>query len=210
MDEREKVPGLGIGQVVGLAFGFFLASVLIFAFGFWVGYDLAQQRLAREQEIVRLPTGPPPTPLPTATRRATRPVLPTVTVTPAVKTATARPPVKTKTPKRTPTRTLRKAPTATATAVRPTPTRYRATETSAAVGRWSVQVRATKDAVQAAVLAHSLRTKGYDAYTVTGTVRGLMWYRVRVGRFESRVNAKVMELRLKEEAKLKEAFIVRQ
>jgi len=61
MAKRETAPGLSIGQLVTLTFGFLLASALIFAFGFWVGYDAAQRRLARDQQFVRLPVAPAPT-----------------------------------------------------------------------------------------------------------------------------------------------------
>jgi cell division septation protein DedD len=75
---------------------------------------------------------------------------------------------------------------------------------------WTVEAGTTTDPVQAVVLAHRLRAKGYEAYTVTGKVDTVMWYRVRVGRFDNRVQAKVLEIKLKQEEGLKEASVVQQ
>jgi cell division septation protein DedD len=231
MAQRETSTGLSIGQLVTLTFGFLVASALIFAFGFWVGYDAAQRRLAREQQFVRLPVGQAPTRLPTATaRESTRtpavtagpfepvqPVTPVTTVragqTPGVAVPGAIPSPVPPTPRPSPppsSTPTRRPPTPTRTAIPaaavPTPTAGE--EAAGAV--WSVQTGATTDPVQAVVLARNLRQKGYDAFTVTGKVDGTMWYRVRVGHFPSRVQAKVLELRLKQEEGLTEAFVVSQ
>lgn len=195
MAGRRSAVGIGIGQFILLALGFILASVLIFGFGWWVGYDVAEQRLAREQPVVRMsastPTPAPPaaTPEPAA---AQSPVLrQTATVVPATPTR-----AQTATPRAdTPTRAL------------PTPT----TEAEAAAPKgWTVEAQKTTDAVQAAMLGRQLRQKGYDAYTVTVQQGGGMLYRVRVGRFKDRTEAKVMELRLKQDEHLPEAFITEQ
>jgi cell division septation protein DedD len=185
-------PGLSIGQLVSLTFGFLVASVLIFAFGWWVGYDVAEQRLAKEQQVIRLPAKPPP---PTAT--ATR--APSFTASPGLPTATPPP------------------PTATRTAVAPTrpPTRTAApplapTSAPSVVTGWTVQANATTDPVQAVVLARRLRSSGYDAYTVTGPIGGVMWYRVRVGRFRDRAEAQVVADRLQREEGLEAAFVAPQ
>lgn len=231
MADRGGAPGLSIGQLVTLTFGFLVASVLIFAFGWWVGYDLAQQRLAREQQVVRLPVAAPPTPPAAAapagsrsTRPGAAPAAPTATATPTEVSALPSP------TRRAPTATRRVAtatspPTATRRIEPSTPTPRRATPTRAAERAeavppagggaeaergWTVQAAATTDAVQAVVLARRLREKGYDAYTVTSQIQGVIWYRVRVGRFRDRTQAKVLEIRLKDQEGLTAAFVTPQ
>jgi len=71
---------------------------------------------------------------------------------------------------------------------------------------WTVQVNATTDLAQAISLAQRLKSKGYDAYTVQAPLRGQTWYRVRVGRYASRDQAKEMESRLKDSEGLESAY----
>lgn len=208
---RGSAPGLTIGQLVTLTLGFLVASVLIFAFGWWVGYDVAQQRLAHEQQVVRLPVVPPTvpapaTPLPTAARTVV-PAVPTVSPTGTVgrPSPTQTVPAPTATVPPTPTR----APVDLAAPSTPTTVPTLTAEQAEARG-WTVQAAATTDPVQAVVLARRLREKGYDAYTATTQIQGVMWYRVRVGRFRERTEAKVVEIRLKEEEGLEAAFVTPQ
>lgn len=54
-------------------------------------------------------------------------------------------------------------------------------------GAYTIQVAAVKKPEDAALLVRRFRDQGYAAYAVTGTdAEGGVWYRVRVGRFESR------------------------
>jgi DedD protein len=76
--------------------------------------------------------------------------------------------------------------------------------------RWTVQVNATTNIAQAIDLARRLKAKGYDAYTVQAPLRGQTWYRVRVGRYSSRDQAKEMESRLKNTEGLENAYITPQ
>jgi len=208
---REGAPGLSLGQLVTLTLGFLVASVLIFAFGWWVGYDVAQRRLALEQQVVRLPAAlptipgpatPSPTLLPTVVE-----LLPTVTATAIAQSAspTATVAVSTATAAPTPTRSAIRLPGAETPISLPT-----AASQEVPVRGWTVQAAATTDPVQAVVLARRLREKGYDAYTATTQIRDVMWYRVRVGRFRDRTEAKVAEIKLKEEEGLEAAFVTPQ
>ena len=80
-----------------------------------------------------------------------------------------------------------------------------------ATGRpWTVQVNATTNLAQAIGLAHRLRQKGYDAYTVQAPIHGQTWYRVRVGRFKSRQQAQDMEAHLKRTEGLANAYVTPQ
>jgi hypothetical protein len=78
MAERRS-PGLTFGQIITLTFGFLLASVLIFVFGFWVGRDLAEQQATKQREVARVPVAPPP-PEPTRPFVAAEPTHPAVVV----------------------------------------------------------------------------------------------------------------------------------
>ena len=67
MAERRERRGAGLtfGQLITLTFGFLLASLFIFVFGFWVGHDLADQQAMRQRQPSRvaldaLPTLPSP------------------------------------------------------------------------------------------------------------------------------------------------------
>ncbi len=195
--------GLTIGQLITLTFGFLLASVVIFVFGLWVGRDLAEQRLAQQRQVIRLPVTPP-TPLPAEFGAGAGAGAPSPLAT-VVPTRTAPPAVATETPlaARTPTRLGPLMPWVA------TPTRApaRAVRETPAAGAWTVQVTATNDPVQAVVLARRLRAKGYDAYTIQGPVRGVTWYRVRVGRFQDKASAKAVEARLRREEQLEAAFV---
>lgn len=193
MAARQASAGLTIGQVFTLSFGFILASVLIFALGWWVGYDAAQQRREHDRQPVRVPvvplqipavnTAPPqvavPTPSPTTTTRQAPP--PSATATPELRIRTM-----------TPSRVVTREPTSAA----------------ARGAGWSVQVKATTEALEAVMFARNLRQKGYDAYTVQAPIGNVTWYRVRVGRFADRAAARAMEQRLKEGEKIEAAYVV--
>jgi len=55
---------------------------------------------------------------------------------------------------------------------------------------WTVQLNAYPDERSAQRLADRLKQKGYDAYVVTKNLNGHDWYRVRVGHFPTRTQAK--------------------
>src|SRR5512139_3262447 len=98
MAAQRVSPGLSIGQLLTLTLGFLVASVLIFALGWWVGFDAAQQRVQRERRPLRLAVPPE-----VAATSAPAAVSPTPTVTPravgGTVTSTA-----TRVPSSTPTR----------------------------------------------------------------------------------------------------------
>jgi cell division protein FtsN len=189
--------GWGVVQLLALMFGFLLASVIIFAFGIWVGRDLASHREQEDRPIVVRPAERPdqaielptvaaaagPT-LRTADRRPTRPRFEPASATPVG------------TP--TPTRAAR----ATSTAPRrPTlaanPTAKPRVEVTAAT--WTVQAAATNEQVQALVVKRSLQNKGYDAFVAQSEIGGSTWYRVQVGRFNDKKQAEVMAEKLRRE-----------
>jgi cell division septation protein DedD len=74
-------------------------------------------------------------------------------------------------------------------------------------GNWSVQVNATQERGVADRLVSDLRARGYDAFIVTQTREGAVWYRVRVGRLASLEKANALVGELKERAGLSHAFV---
>ena len=226
--------GLGYGQAFLLVFGFLIASIVIFLFGMWVGRDLTGGGLA-EEPVVRLPVPSKPTPgaaaegvekefyadlkkkayeqlrtpaapagptmsptheslrLPTPTGQAARETatqasLPTATRTlPVARPTQAAPPASTRAP----------APTA-------------APREGAAGGAWTVQVGATMDSNEALAITLRLRGLGFEAYTVQAPLRGQTWYRIRVGRFASREDARAVESKLRQTGEFKGAYVTSQ
>lgn len=67
---------------------------------------------------------------------------------------------------------------------------------------WAVQVNAFPQERDANRLAQRLKDKGYDAYVVSTSIRGKTWHRVRVGHFATRAEARALQ----EELKVKEKF----
>lgn len=202
MAERRERRGAGLtfGQLITLTFGFLLASLFIFVFGFWVGHDLADQQSLRQRQALRVPLDAAPTPLPVAAA----PAAPAVLVPTAVPTRPL--PAFTATPLR-PAATPTEVKVARATATR-RPTR--AVTPTAAGGNWTVQAYATNDTMRAIMLARTLRAKGYDASTGTKQVGSTTWYTVKVGRFRDRAAAKAMESKLRDVEGLEAASVVPQ
>jgi cell division septation protein DedD len=211
--------GLGFGQLFVLIFGFLITSALIFLFGIWVGRDVTERRLAREERIVRLSVPVQPT----AKEEEKSPdvdlsfyqslkekAYQRLQETAAAGTMAA---TQAGTPTAPPRRVVEKlqaAATPAAPAKAKRPEQPRAGDEWAGAG-WTVQVNATTNPRQAIELARNLRAKGYDAYTVQAPMRGQTWYRVRVGRFSNRNRgkAKDLEARLKNDG-LENAYVTPQ
>lgn len=199
-----KSAGLTIGQVLTLTFGFLLASVAIFLLGLWAG--MAQRNMNQEPQIIRMAVTVPAPREPDA--------IGVVTMTPTTITpigtplaperteAIVEPPSPTQTPRvrtATPLPTRRSPATATVRAAKPEET-----------GKWTVQVLASTDLLQAVILARQLRAKGYDAYTAEEKLGKVTWYRVRVGHFDSQEGARVVEQRLRRQEQLEAAYVTKQ
>ena len=197
-ERRERrSAGLSFGQLITLTFGFLLASLFIFVFGFWVGHDLADQRSLHQRQPLRVKLDAAPT----AVAVAAAPPLAPPTALPT--RVAAMPYSYTETPLRastyTPTAIARDTPTRRPTAAAPTP---------ATAGNWTVQAYATNDTMRAIMLARTLRAKGYDATTGTKDIGGVTWYTVKVGRFHDRTAAKSLETKLRDAEGLEAASVV--
>jgi cell division septation protein DedD len=226
---RRGSAGIGYAQAFVLVFGFLITSVLIFLFGTWVGRDLAEKRLA-DEPVVRLAVPARPTPGGSADgvgqdfyadlkQKAYNQLKTPAEATAEAATPTS--PVFTRTPTRTtavPTRAVptRVPPTPTRPAVvqRPTlppaPPPTRPPSTQASTGQWTVQVGATVDSREALQLTLRLRALGFAAYTVQAPLRGQTWYRVRVGRYATRDEARAEEARLRRTGEFQGAYVTSQ
>jgi cell division septation protein DedD len=227
---RVGAAGLGYGQTFLLMVAFLVASGLIFLFGLWVGRDLAERRLAQEERVVRSAVPAQPTPSEQtgvdvgfyeglkatayqrlqATAAATTPTMAHPAAPAAITPVPSTVPGGIKTPAKPISTTVPNTPKI---AIKPTPTMHaKPAETASraeewADAGWTVQVNATTSQQQASDLAKSLKAKGYDAYMLPVPMQGQMWYRVRVGRFTTKDQAKTMEQRLKSDG-MDSAYVV--
>lgn len=71
---------------------------------------------------------------------------------------------------------------------------------------WTVQVNAFPDEKPAKTWVDRLREKGYNAYVSESRIQGRLWYRVRVGRFDSREDAEKMQDSLRKREHLTRSF----
>ena len=72
---------------------------------------------------------------------------------------------------------------------------------------WTVQVNAFPDERSAKTWVDRLKNKGYNAYVAEVNIKGKSWYRVRVGQYNSREEAKNVEEALKTKENYTKAFI---
>ena len=229
---RRGSAGIGYGQAFLLVFCFLVASVIIFLFGMWVGRDLGERRLAEEPGSIKMavPSRPTPggptegvgrdfydglktkayqqlqTPTPVPSVALPSPTMPPNTPTQPIPTPTPRLvlPTATLPPVERPTATVRSIPPA---PPRPAPP----AQGEASQGQlWTVQVGATMDAREALDMTLRLRGLGFAAFTVQAPLRGQTWYRVRVGRFASREEARAVEVRLRQTGEFQGAYVTTQ
>jgi cell division septation protein DedD len=137
-------------------------------------------------------SAPPPAKLPAAEKSAVADAKPVVEIKPEKKeSADARPAKETKNIKTAP---ADEAPAQKKETKEKTETASKGAEADAAKSDaprdWTVQVNAFPDERSAQRLADRLKQKGYDAYVVTANLKGRDWYRVRVGHFPARAQAK--------------------
>ncbi len=224
--------GLGYGQTFVIILGFLITSALIFVFGIWVGRDVVERRLAKEDRAVRGVIAARPTETreeadvgfyeqlkQKAEQRIQQAQTPTVGIAPTATVVVPTVAIAAQPTGMPAQRTV--VPTATAVAVvsKPAPhptqprlptTAHRPAEDEWADAGWTVQVNATTDHDEARTLAARLRSRGFDAYVVQAPLRGQTWYRVRVGRLPTRDQAKDLEERLRRSEGMDAAYITPQ
>jgi DedD protein len=196
------------GQMVLLGGAFILASLVIFFIGMFVGKGIEERKLAkREEPLVKIPLRPEST----AADGAAAPKKDEITFNVAPPKEPVAPQAEEKTKPEKPPEKIAKAE-----AAAPPPEKKsekvtaeaaaKKTEASAGAeaadaGRvWRAQVNAFPDERSAKLLVDRLKNKGYNAYVSETQNRGKTWYRVSVGRYNSREEAeKIVEaLRTKE------------
>jgi cell division septation protein DedD len=147
-----------------------------------------------------------PTPTPTATPT------PTPTATATTTTTTTQTQTQTATPTKTATKTavVPSAPTAappTTAAIPPLPPPPEAPASAAASSGFTLQIKSTQSQDDADHFVRKLKGQGYHAFVVTADLPGKgRWYRVRLGKFDTRDAAEHYLQDFKREMKLN-AFI---
>ena len=201
------------GQLVLLASGFTLTSVIIFFMGMVVGQRIEENKLLKKNAppLAKIPAQP--LPAGSAEGPSSKNEM-TFYDTLAQGTAKAKPAKKVDaTPaeaKAAEAKAEEKAkPKKAATRIDPD-TAPEKTDVKTETGRrdWTVQVNAFPHERDAKELAKKLMDRGYDAYVVPVDVKGRPWYRVRVGRFASREEAKELQETIKSKENLSNAIAV--
>jgi cell division septation protein DedD len=185
---------------------FILASLVIFFIGMFVGRGIEERKIAkREEPLVKIPLRPEGA----ANDGTAAPKKDEITFSNAPPKAPAAPLAEEKTQLEKPPEKIAKAEVA---APKPEKKSEKVTAEAAAkkaeasaeaadAGKvWRAQVNAFPDERSAKLLVDRLKNKGYNAYVSETQNRGKTWYRVSVGRYNSREEAeKIVEaLRTKE------------
>ncbi len=228
--EKDKRFYFSRGQMVLLGGAFALASVIIFFLGVFTGKGIEERRIVKMEEppvkfpikpaapggaggqggttkeemtfynTLTKPTGAEPSAeaKPKETKQAEK---------------TAKPESKENKPQTreappAPKPVEKKAEKTPSAAAAPKPAAPVETAESKDIGKaWTVQVNAFPDERSAKVWVDRLKNKGYNAYVTEVNVKGKIWYRVRVGRYNTREEARKVEDALKTKDNYTKAFI---
>ncbi len=196
------------GQMVLLGGAFTLASLVIFLIGMFVGRGIEERKIAkREEPLVKIPLRPESK----TTDGVEAPKKDEITFNVAPPKAPAAPLVEEKAkPEKAPGKIAKAEAAAPKTDTKSEKVKAESTlekteasesaEAADAGKIWRAQVNAFPDERSAKLLVDRLKNKGYNAYVSETQNRGKTWYRVSVGRFNSREEAeKIVEtLRTKE------------
>ena len=217
------------GQLVLLGGAFTLASIIIFFLGVFVGKDIEERKMVKKEEpLVKIPVKPSApgsagaqvgqpkeelTFYDTLTRSpAAQPLVegkPKETKPPEkmakAEVKESKPPAKEEaSPPKAKDKPVEKAVSA-AQAPKKTPV-AEAAESKEKDKGWTVQVNAFPEEKSGKLLVDRLKNKGYNAYVTEVRNRGKIWYRVRVGSYASREEAKKVEQTLKTKENYTRAF----
>ena len=190
------------GQMVLLGGAFTLASLVIFLIGMFVGRGIEERKIAkREEPLVKIPLRPESK----TTDGVAAPQKDEITFNDALSKAPAAPLAEEKAKPEKPPEKIAKAEV---TAPKPDKksekvkaeatlekTEASANAEAADAGKvWRAQVNAFPDERSAKLLVDRLKNKCYNAYVSETQNRGKTWYRVSVGRYNSREEAeKIVE-----------------
>lgn len=181
------------GQMVLLGGAFTLATVAIFLLGMFVGMGVEERKIFKKEEpLVKIPAKPEGAPAGGGAAQKRDEI------------TFNNPEVKPAAPRSAEQKAKEKPPEKIAAAAASAPKAVeKKTEKVAAADQgkvWRAQVNAFPDERSAIQLVDRLKNKGYNAYVSEVQNRGKTWYRVSVGRYDSRDEAdKIIEaLRTKE------------
>ena len=194
------------GQMVLLGGAFVLASVVIFFLGMFIGKSIEERKIAKQEEpLVRVPVKP---------EGAGGQKRDEITFNQVESKAPMATGVQENLPAEKPTEKIAKAEA-------PAPKSEKKAEKVATEGAskkseastkaeatdqgkiWRAQVNAFPDERSAKLLVDRLKNKGYNAYVSEAPNRGKTWYRVSIGRYNSRDEAE----RTVEALKTKENYL---
>jgi DedD protein len=230
-NRRDKRFYFSRSQMILLSGAAILGSAVIFFFGIFVGKNIEERKIVNQQEpLVKIPVRPQvggsaevqsgsrkeeitfydtltkSTPDPAAVAERPKVVKPPEKLARA-EVRESKPPVK---EEKAPVPSAKEKPAGKTVA----PTEAVKKTAQAAPGEsgtraWTVQVNAFPDERSAKLWVDRLKNKGYNAYVTEVQNRGKTWYRVRVGSYPSREEAKTVEDILKNKENLPKAFATR-
>src|SRR3990170_5940097 len=225
--EKDKRYYFSRGQMVVLGGAFALASVIIFFLGVFTGKGIEERRIVKmEEPPVKIPIKPAAPGGPAGQGGTTKEEMtfyntltkptgaePSAEQKPkATKPAekTAKPESKESKPqaKESKSQAKESKPQTKEAPPAPKPAPPVDTAGSKESGKgWTVQVNAFPDERSAKTWVDRLKNKGYNAYVAEVNVKGKIWYRVRVGQYGTREEAKKVEEALKTKENYSKAFI---
>jgi cell division septation protein DedD len=216
------------GQLFLLAGSFTVTALIVFFLGIVVGKDIEARRVGKtDQPLAKFPVKPgaasvesPPPPAPAEeltyydTSAKAAPTDPSAEAKgqeskpadkPKAEPVTAKSQSKEDPPTAKPKKTEKPAPVSEAKPTTIAETTSEVKDKEAAEG-WTVQVNAYPDERSARQLVDRLKSKGYNATVTEARNNGKLWYRVRVGRYASKEEAKKLEETLRTNENFAKAF----
>jgi len=198
------------GQMVLLGGAFVLASVVIFFLGMFVGKIIEERKIAKQEEpLVRIPVKPESGAASGAAAQKRDEVSfnESVAKAPAAALAQEKSPAAKIAKAEAPAPKPEKKPAKVAAAEAPKKTETVANPEATDQGKiWRAQINAFPDERSAKLLVDRLKNKGYNAYVSEVQNRGKTWYRVSVGRYNSREEAEKIVEALKTKENHPKAF----
>jgi cell division protein FtsN len=184
-------------QMVLLGAAFILASVGIFILGMFVGQGIEERKIAKKEEpLIKIPVKPEAAGTGGAVGQKRDEITFNESVSPATTAPRLREVEKADKPPEKLAKTEARVPKAEKKAEKIAPATAKAkmeavssAEVTDPAKIWRAQVNAYPDERSAKLLVDRLKIKGYNAYVSEVQNRGRTWYRVSVGRFNSREEA---------------------
>lgn len=185
------------GQMVLLGAAFTLASVGIFILGMFVGQGIEERKIAKKEEpLIKIPVKPEAAGTGGAVGQKRDEITFNESVSPDTTASRLREVEKADKPTEKLAKAEARAPKAEKKAEKIPPATAKtkmeavsSAEVTDPAKIWRAQVNAYPDERSAKLLVDRLKIKGYNAYVSEVQNRGRTWYRVSVGRFNSREEA---------------------